>query len=294
MSSLIHKIPKVRGKLKENANIASSSWFKVGGPAELLFTPADELDLLNFFINLDSDIPIFVIGASSNILIRDGGIKGVVIKLGTAFNKINVIDDKLFVGAYVKNMILAKYARNNNLPGFNFLSGIPGTVGGSIKMNAGCYGREMSDIISKIKIIDRKNGFSEITIKNLNMNYRKSSLPDDSIIVSAFLKYKKKDNYKIINNIKEQRLKTQPINELTGGSTFKNPPGYKAWKLIDESGCRGLSIGGAKISDMHTNFIINYDNATANDIETLGNKVKEKVFVNSGIKLEWEILRVGF
>jgi UDP-N-acetylmuramate dehydrogenase len=294
MSSLIHKIPKVRGKLKENANIASSSWFKVGGPAELLFTPADELDLSNFFINLDSDIPIFVIGASSNILIRDGGIKGVVIKLGTAFNKINVIDDKLFVGAYVKNMILAKYARNNNLLGFNFLSGIPGTVGGSIKMNAGCYGHEMSDIISKIKIIDRANGFSEITIKNLNMNYRKSSLPDDSVVVSAFLKYKKKDNYKIINNIKEQRLKTQPINELTGGSTFKNPPGYKAWKLIDESGCRGLSIGGAKISDMHTNFIINYDNATANDIETLGNKVKEKVFANSGIILEWEILRVGF
>ena len=294
MSSLINMVPKVRGKLKENANIASSSWFRVGGPAELLFTPADELDLLKFFINLDSDIPIFVIGASSNILIRDGGIKGVVIKLGTAFNKINVIDDKLFVGAYVKNMILAKYARNNNLLGFNFLSGIPGTVGGSIKMNAGCYGHEMSDIISKIKIIDRANGFSEITIKNLNMNYRKSSLPDDSVVVSAFLKYKKKDNYKIINNIKEQRLKTQPINELTGGSTFKNPPGYKAWKLIDESGCRGLSIGGAKISDMHTNFIINYNNATANDIETLGNKVKEKVFANSGIILEWEILRVGF
>ena len=294
MWSLIHKVPKVRGKLKENANIASSSWFKVGGPAELLFTPADELDLLNFFINLDSDIPIFVIGSSSNILIRDGGIKGVVIKLGTAFNKINVIDDKLFVGAYVKNMILAKYARNNNLSGFNFLSGIPGTVGGSIKMNAGCYGHEMSDIISKIKIVDRVNGFSEITIKNLNMNYRKSSLPNDSVIVSAFLKNNKKDNYEIINNIKKQRLKTQPINELTGGSTFKNPPGYKAWKLIDESGCRGLSIGGAKISDMHTNFIINYNNATANDIETLGNKVKEKLFANSGIKLEWEILRVGF
>ena len=296
MSSLINSMPKVRGELFSDVNISSSSWFKVGGPAELLYIPADELDLINFMTNLDPEIPIFVIGASSNILIRDGGIKGVVIKLGNSFKGINLHNNKLLVGAYLNNMILAKYAHNNRLLGFDFLSGIPGTVGGSIKMNAGCYGMEMADIIIKIKVIDRLNGLSVISAKDLNMEYRKSTLPNDTVIISAYLKV----NKEIINNainytdIKEKRLKSQPINQLTGGSTFKNPPGYKAWKLIEKAGCRGLSIGGAKISDMHTNFIINYNNATAKDIETLGNIVRDKVYRNSGIKLDWEILKVGF
>ena len=296
MSSLINSMPKVRGELFSDVNISSSSWFKVGGPAELLYIPADELDLINFMTNLDAEIPIFVIGASSNILIRDGGIKGVVIKLGNSFKGINLHNNKLSVGAYLNNMILAKYAHNNRLLGFDFLSGIPGTVGGSIKMNAGCYGMEMADIIIKIKVIDRLNGLSVISAKDLNMEYRKSTLPNDTVIISAYLKV----NKEIINNainytdIKEKRLKSQPINQLTGGSTFKNPTGYKAWKLIEKAGCRGLSIGGAKISDMHTNFIINYNNATAKDIETLGNIVRDKVYRNSGIKLDWEILKVGF
>ena len=296
MSSLINSMPKVRGELFSDVNISSSSWFKVGGPAELLYIPADEIDLINFMINLDAEIPIFVIGASSNILIRDGGIKGVVIKLGNSFKGINLHNNKLSVGAYLNNMILAKYAHNNRLLGFDFLSGIPGTVGGSIKMNAGCYGMEMADIIIKIKVIDRLNGLSVISAKDLNMEYRKSTLPNDTVIISAYLKVNKEINNNAINhtNIKEKRLKSQPINQLTGGSTFKNPPGYKAWKLIDKAGCRGLSIGGAKISDMHTNFIINYNNATAKDIETLGNIVRDKVYRNSGIKLDWEILKVGF
>ena len=296
MSSLINSMPKVRGELFSDVNISSSSWFKVGGPAELLYIPADELDLINFMTNLDAEIPIFVIGASSNILIRDGGIKGVVIKLGNSFKGINLHNNKLSVGAYLNNMILAKYAHNNRLLGFDFLSGIPGTVGGSIKMNAGCYGMEMADIIIKIKVIDRLNGLSVISAKDLNMEYRKSTLPNDTVIISAYLKVNKEINNNAINhtNIKEKRLKSQPINQLTGGSTFKNPPGYKAWKLIDKAGCRGLSIGGAKISDMHTNFIINYNNATAKDIETLGNIVRDKVYRNSGIKLDWEILKVGF
>ncbi|MBT7077211.1 MAG: UDP-N-acetylmuramate dehydrogenase [Pelagibacterales bacterium] len=296
MSSLINSMPKVRGELFSDVNISSSSWFKVGGPAELLYIPADEIDLINFMINLDAEIPIFVIGASSNILIRDGGIKGVVIKLGNSFKGINLHNNKLLVGAYLNNMILAKYAHNNRLLGFDFLSGIPGTVGGSIKMNAGCYGMEMADIIIKIKVIDRLNGLSVISAKDLNMEYRKSTLPNDTVIISAYLKVNKEINNNAINhtNIKEKRLKSQPINQLTGGSTFKNPPGYKAWKLIDKAGCRGLSIGGAKISDMHTNFIINYNNATAKDIETLGNIVRDKVYRNSGIKLDWEILKVGF
>ena len=296
MSCLINSMPKVRGELFSDINISSSSWFKVGGPAELLYIPADELDLIDFMTSLDPEIPIFVIGASSNILIRDGGIKGVVIKLGNSFKDINLYNNKLLVGAYLNNMILAKYANNNGLLGFDFLSGIPGTVGGSVKMNAGCYGKEMADIIIKIKVVNRVNGLSVIFAKDLNMEYRKSTLPNDTVIISAYLKVNKEINDNLIShiNIKEKRIKSQPINQLTGGSTFKNPPGYKAWKLIEEAGCRGLSIGGAKISDMHTNFIINYNNATAKDIETLGNMVRDKVYTNSGIKLDWEILKVGF
>ena len=296
MSSLISNMPKVRGKLLVNADIASASWFKVGGPAEVLYEPADEMDLLDFMANLHPEIPILVIGASSNILIRDGGIRGVVIKLGNYFKSIKLLNNQLLVGAYIHNMMLAKYANNNDFLGYDFLSGIPGTLGGSIKMNAGCYGKEMSDIVIKVKVIDRFSGSSLMSVKDLNLKYRESNLPNEAIIVSAYLKVNKKTNYdaNIIVDIKNKRLKSQPITELTGGSTFKNPPGYKAWKLIDKAGCRGLSIGGAKVSEMHTNFIINYNNATAKDIETLGNVVREKVFNNSGITLDWEILRVGF
>ncbi|MDB3955945.1 UDP-N-acetylmuramate dehydrogenase, partial [Alphaproteobacteria bacterium] len=295
-SCLIDNVPKVRGELLSNADIGSSSWFRVGGPAELLYLPADELDLLHFMTNLKSEIPLFVIGASSNILIRDGGIRGVVIKLGSAFKEIKLLKNQLLVGAYSHNMMLAKYANNKNLFGFDFLSGIPGTIGGSIKMNAGCYGTEMSDILIKVKVIDRLKGVKEISAKDLKLKYRESVLSNDSIIISAYLKVDKKTKYdvNIIKNIRDKRLKSQPVGQLTGGSTFKNPPGYKVWQLIDDAGCRGLSVGGAKISDIHTNFIINYNNATAKDIETLGNIVREKVFDNTGIRLDWEILKVGF
>ena len=296
MSCLIDNVPKVRGELLSNADIGSSSWFRVGGPAELLYLPADELDLLHFMTNLKSEIPVFVIGASSNILIRDGGIRGVVIKLGSAFKEIKLLKNQLLVGAYTHNMMLAKYANNKNLFGFDFLSGIPGTIGGSIKMNAGCYGTEMSDILIKVKVIDRLKGVKEISAKDLKLKYRESVLSNDSIIISAYLKVDKKTKYdvNIIKNIRDKRLKSQPVGQLTGGSTFKNPPGYKVWQLIDDAGCRGLSVGGAKISDIHTNFIINYNNATAKDIETLGNIVREKIFDNTGIRLDWEILKVGF
>ena len=296
MSCLIDNVPKVRGELLSNADIGSSSWFRVGGPAELLYLPADELDLLHFMTNLKSEIPLFVIGASSNILIRDGGIRGVVIKLGSAFKEIKLLKNQLLVGAYTHNMMLAKYANNKNLFGFDFLSGIPGTIGGSIKMNAGCYGTEMSDILIKVKVIDRLKGVKEISAKDLKLKYRESVLSNDSIIISAYLKVDKKTKYdvNIIKNIRDKRFKSQPVGQLTGGSTFKNPPGYKVWQLIDDAGCRGLSVGGAKISDIHTNFIINYNNATAKDIETLGNIVREKVFDNTGIRLDWEILKVGF
>ncbi|MDB9971658.1 UDP-N-acetylmuramate dehydrogenase [Alphaproteobacteria bacterium] len=296
MPSLISNMPKVRGKLLVNADIASSSWFKVGGPAEVLYEPADEIDLIDFMANLDPKIPILVIGALSNMLIRDGGVRGVVIKLGKFFKDIKLLNNQLLVGANIHNMMLAKYAKNNDFSGYDFLSGIPGTLGGSIKMNAGCYGKEMSDIVIKVKIIDRFNGSLIMSVKDLNFKYRESNLPNEAIITSAYLKVNKENNYNanITTDIKNKRLKSQPITELTGGSTFKNPSGYKAWELIDKAGCRGLSIGGAKISEMHTNFIINFNNATAKDIETLGKEVIKKVFNNSGITLDWEVLRVGF
>ena len=185
--------------------------------------------------------------------------------------------------------------KKNNFSGFEFLSGIPGTIGGSIKMNAGCYGREMSDILYEVKILDRIKGLYSIPSKKIEMSYRKTSIGSEAIIISAKLKYNK-ENYGYTSDLdlKKSRLESQPVNQLTGGSTFKNPKGYKAWKLIEEAGCRGLTIGGAKISELHTNFIINYNNASASDIELLGNIVRQKVYDNSGIKLEWEILKIGF
>jgi UDP-N-acetylmuramate dehydrogenase len=288
-------VPNVRGKLVSNVNMSSSSWFKVGGPFELLFIPEDELDLLNFIKNLDHKIPIFIIGALSNTLIRDGGVKGIGIKLNEKFSNINISNDFIEVGASLLNMKFAKYAQKYNFSGYEFLTGIPGTIGGSIIMNAGCYGREMSDILYEVKIIDRIKGLQNISAKKLKMSYRKTSINSESIIISAKFKYFKENlDYKYKAYIKTERVSSQPVNQLTGGSTFKNPEGYKAWKLIEDAGCRGLTIGGAKISDMHTNFIINYDNATADDIESLGNIVRKKVYDQSGIKLEWEIRKIGF
>ena len=295
MSLLINNVPKVKGQLVSNADISSSAWFKVGGPFELLFIPADESDLKNFIEKLNKEIPIFVIGALSNTLIRDGGVKGVGIKLDDEFSNIEICNNYIEVGASLLNMKFAKYAKKNSISGYEFLSGIPGTIGGSIKMNAGCYGREMSDIIYDVKIIDRSKGLYNISIKELDMAYRKTSISNESIIISARLKScsdNKDSDYS--SDIKKQRMETQPVNKLTGGSTFKNPKGEKAWKLIEDAGCRGLSFGGAKVSEMHTNFIINYNNATASDIESLGNIVRKKVYNKSGIKLEWEILKIGF
>ena len=245
--------------------------------------------------NLCSRIPIFIIGALSNTIIRDGGVKGIGIKLNENFSKIKIHENYIEVGASLLNMKFARYAKKNNFYGYDFLSGIPGTIGGSIKMNAGCYGREMSDILYEVQILDRNKGLYNISRNKLDMAYRKTSISDGSIIISAKFRYFSEDKDAIsLFDLKQQRIKTQPVNKLTGGSTFKNPIGHKAWKLIEEAGCRGLSIGGAKISEMHANFIINYNNATASDIESLGDTVKQRVYDNSGIKLEWEILKIGF
>lgn len=295
-SKFISNIPKVRGNITLDAKVSNFSWFKVGGNADLLFEPADKEDLSFFLQNISSDVDIFVLGGASNILIRDGGIPGVTIKLNKKFDKIYQLKKYLVVGAAVRNMTLSNYAKKNDIIGYEFLSGIPGTIGGAVRMNAGAYGKNISDILTKIEIADGKNGIYQITKDQLKMSYRKVILPNKAVILDAYFNKleDKEDNIeRKITEIKLIRKLSQPVKSLTGGSTFKNPKGFKAWKLIDEAGCRGLSIGGAKVSELHTNFIINYNNASASDIETLGEEVKYRVYNKLGINLEWEIIRIG-
>ena len=295
-SKLLRKMPKVKGNLIPNAKISDFSWFKVGGNAELLFEPADKEDLLFFLKSLSKDIDVFVIGGASNILIRDGGIPGVTIKLRGVFDKISHTNKHLKVGAAVKNMALSNFAKNHDLIGYEFLSGIPGTIGGAVRMNSGAYGKTISNILKNIEVVDGNKGIYQITKEELNMQYRKVSFPSKAVILNAtFNKIKNinEDIHTKIIDIKNLRKRSQPVKSLTGGSTFKNPKGFKAWELIDAAGCRGLCIGGAKVSEMHTNFIINFNNASANDIEQLGEEVKNRVYNNVGVNLEWEIIRVG-
>ena len=294
---LINKVPRVRGDLIPNAILSKSSWFRVGGPAELLFMPKDELDLKTFKKKLDPDIPFTVLGATSNVLIRDGGIKGVVVKLGSNFNHMNNYNDLIIVGGAVMDMKISLLAAKKGIGGMEFLSGIPGTIGGSVKMNAGAYGNDVSDILYKVKLMKNNGSILELCPAKLKMKYRNTSISKQSVVIEVELKGYQCDQKLIFEKIKEinnQRSKTQPIKNLTGGSTFRNPPGYKAWELIDKVGCRGMSIGGARISEIHPNFIISDGNATANDIENLGLEAKKRVLDNFGIKLEWEILRLGY
>ena len=295
-TNLINKIPKVKGDLITNAILAKSSWFRVGGPAEVLFVPRDEVDLVKFIKELDPEIPLLVLGATSNVLIRDGGIKGVVIKLGANFNQITITKNNIKAGGAAMDMKIASFAAKKGIGGMEFLSGIPGSIGGSVKMNAGAYGSDISDILYRIKLLERNGKILEVGVSDLRMRYRNSSIPKYSIIVEVELKGHKENQKVIFNKIKEiniTRSSTQPIKNLTGGSTFKNPPGFKAWQLIDQAGCRGLSVGGAKISETHPNFIINEGKAMSSDIENLGIEVQNRVMDHSGIKLKWEILRLG-
>ena len=295
MHSLINKIQsKIKSNIFLDYDMKKSTWFRAGGNA-LGYVIVNDIPDLKTIISYSNQIKYYIVGVGSNLMVRDGGFDGLIIKLGKNFNKIKINEDTLSVGAGALDVNLAKFALQNLIKDFEFFSGIPGTIGGSIKMNSGCYGKDMSDILYEVKILDRTKGLNNIKRNKLDMTYRKTSINDESIILSAKFRYSSENkDKKNILDLKQQRKKTQPINKLTGGSTFKNPSGYKAWKLIEEAGCRGLSLGGAKVSEMHTNFIINYNNATANDIESLGNIVKSRVYKNSGIKLEWEILKIGF
>lgn len=295
MLSIIDSLPLVRGSLHKNFNLSKKSWLGVGGRADALFIPENIDDLLHFFRNIP-DIPITILGAMSNVLVREGGIRGVTIILGDCFKKIYTEENVIEVGAGVHCSKIASYVADLDFGGLEFLNGIPGTIGGALKMNAGCYGSEISDRLIEFEAISTTGTIKWFNKKDIEFEYRKSNIPDDIIITRAWFNCDANPDYSIIkktNILMEKRKETQPINKRSCGSTFKNPPGKKAWELIDGAGCRGMKSGGAVVSDKHCNFIINENNATAEDIEALGEKIIKKVQEVFGIILEWEILIIG-
>ncbi len=291
------KLPDVAGEYRFGYNLSPLTWFKVGGPAEVFFKPLNSNDLANFIVQNQQKMPVTVLGAGSNTIIRDGGIEGIVVKLGQNFTDISVVNDhEIDVGSGCLNFNLAKFCQENSIAGFEFLIGIPGTIGGGIVMNAGAYGSEFKDNVVAVEAIDPKGNFLTLANEEIGFRYRGNSLPQDLIITKVKFKFTlgNKDRItEMMEEINKKRLETQPIKERTGGSTFANPEDHKAWQLIDQAGMRGYQIGGASMSQLHCNFMINNGSATAKDLETLGDLVKRKVFENSGVNLEWEIKRIG-
>ena len=293
---LIERLSPVRGRLIEGAPLAKLTWFRVGGPAEVLFRPADAEDLAAFLAGTPADIPVTVIGVGSNLLVRDGGIPGVVVRLGDPFAEVSVTGDVVMAGAGASNLRIANAARDAGLAGLEFLSGIPGSLGGSLRMNAGAYGAEISGVARSAIALDRNGDRHELTADLMGFSYRHSGVDESLIFIAGRLRGHPGDAAAIgarMAEIQAERETTQPVKTPTGGSTFVNPPGHKAWELIDRAGCRGLTRGGAMVSQKHTNFLINTGTATAADIEGLGEEVRRRVFAQSGITLEWEIRRIG-
>ena len=290
------RLPNLRGRLLANQPLGEFTWFRVGGPAQALFMPADENDLAYLLRNLPTDIPVTVIGAGSNLIVRDGGIPGVVIRLGRGFNEVTVEPgNRLRAGSAMLDVMVARAAQKESLAGLAFLSGIPGTIGGALRMNAGAYGGETKDVLIEARGVDRAGNLRTFGNAEMGFSYRHSGVPEDVIFTSALLQGRPGDPQEIaaeMTAIKDKREASQPRNR-TGGSTFKNPPGANAWKLIDEAGCRGLVVGDAQVSELHCNFLINRGHATAHDIETLGETVRARVKAQSGVELEWEIKRIG-
>ena len=292
---LIDRLPKPRGRLAADAPLGAQTWFRTGGPAEVLFRPADTEDLASFLKALPADLPVTVLGVGSNLLVRDGGIKGVVIRLMRGFTGITVEGSEVVAGAGALDLNVALTARDHALAGLEFLSGIPGTIGGAFPTNAGAYGGELSDVLVSAEIVDRAGIVRTVVASQLGLGYRKSNAPADWIFTSARLRAAPGDQMSIARRIAEidsARTESQPRSR-TGGSTFANPPGFKAWELIERAGCRGLRIGEAQVSEKHTNFLINTGAATASDIEKLGEEVRRRVFDKSGVELQWEIRRLG-
>ena len=289
-------LPPVRGTYVQGAALKDLVWFRAGGPAEVLFRPADADDLATFLYARSPDMRVSVIGVGSNLLVRDGGIPGVVIRLPAAFGKISVEGTRLRAGAAALDAAVARAAAEAGIGGLEFLRGIPGTVGGALKMNAGCYGKEIKDVFVEATAVDGGGNKITLTAQNMGFVYRKAQVPDDLIFISAVFEGIHDNSASVrarMDALVEQRESTQPVKSRTGGSTFKNPPGHKAWQLIDDAGCRGLVHGAAQVSEKHCNFLINVGDATAADIEALGEEVRARVKAKSGIELEWEIKRVG-
>ncbi len=295
-SGLIGRLPPVRGELVENAPIARFSWFRVGGPAEVLFSPVDADDLAGFLAEKPDDIAVTVIGVASNLLVRDGGVEGVVVRLGRGFAGIEIDGAQVRAGAAAMDINVARACRDAGLAGLEFLSGVPGTIGGALRMNAGAYGRELRDVVVSAKALDAAGGAHRLDPAALGFSYRHTSVPEDWTFTEAVLAGEPGEPDEIARRMDEigaARDGSQPIRSRTGGSTFTNPPGDKAWRLIEAAGCRGLRRGGAAVSEKHCNFLVNEGEATAADIEELGEEVRRRVLEHSGVELQWEIRRVG-
>ena len=289
-------MPELRGRVLANQSLAELTWFRVGGPAQLLFMPEDESDLSYFLAHLPADLPVTVIGLGSNLIVRDGGIPGAVVRLGRGFNEIAIEGTRVRAGAAVPDVKVARAAQEAGIAGLSFLRGIPGAVGGALRMNGGAYGRETKDALTEARAVDRHGRIHVLANADMRYAYRHCGAPNDYIFTEATFAGELGDPRVIaahMEKINAAREQTQPVKSRTGGSTFKNPPGSKAWQLIDAAGCRGLKKGDAQVSEMHCNFLINLGGATAADIETLGETVRRKVEEQSGVKLEWEIKRIG-
>ena len=293
---LCDRLPPVRGSYTENAPLGTLTWFRVGGNAEVLFEPQDREDLAALLNGKPADVPVTLLGLGSNLLVRDGGVPGVVVKLGRAFATIEVLGTTLRAGAGALDRAIAMASRDAAIAGLEFLSGVPGTLGGALRMNAGAYEREMKDVVAEAEALDAEGAHHRLMALELGFSYRHTAVPEDWVFTSATLIGEKGDAEEIGRRIAEiagAREETQPIRSRTGGSTFTNPENAAAWELIERAGCRGLTVGGAAVSEKHCNFLINTGSATAADLEALGEEIRRRVREETGVQLEWEIRRIG-
>ena len=294
--NLLERLPEVRGSLRADVPLAPFTWLRVGGAAQALFMPKDEADLAHFLSSTPDDIPIQILGVASNTIIRDGGIKGVVIRLGPAFGQVSTEGLRVTAGAAALDKAVAKKAAAAGIAGLEFYAGVPGTIGGALRMNAGCYGAETKDVLVSAVALDRTGRRQVMSLDDMSYSYRHCGASLDLIFTEAVFEGRPDTPSAItarMDEITAKREASQPIREKTGGSTFKNPEGYSSWKLIDAAGCRGLRVGGAQMSEQHCNFMINADGATASDLEELGETVRAKVLESQGVQLNWEVRRIG-
>lgn len=294
--NIIDQLPEIRGSYRENVNLSKINWFNVGGNAQVVFRPADVDDLSYFLKNKPKDTPITPLGVGSNLLVRDGGIDGVVVRLGRGFTATTKNGLEIHAGAACLSFNVAMFSANNNIAGLEFLSGIPGTIGGALAMNAGAYGSDVSSVLLSAQAVDEAGTIHNLLPDDIGYIYRGHTLPEGMIFTKGIFKGESGRCDEVearINEITSERESTQPIKSRTSGSTFKNPEGHKAWKLVDEAGCRGLKMGGAQVSEKHCNFFINTGNATSEDIESLGEEVRKRVKEKTGVTLQWEVKIIG-